>query len=79
MIARDASDPPAEIRKLFVLLDVALPLSRIGAMLVALVLDGDPEARVGEVHTSDESPVWVEHVVVRDRGSVTTRDRSGLI
>jgi hypothetical protein len=45
-------------------LDVALPLVRIGAMLIALVLDRDAQVRIGKVHAADEPAAGVEDVVV---------------
>ena len=66
VLAGNTDDSPSEIGETFVLLDIALPLPWIGAMLVPLEFDRDAKQRIGKIHAAHEKSAIVEDVVVGD-------------
>ena len=78
---RDSDDPPAQGGQPIVLLNVAIPLSRVESVMVALILDRDAQFGVRQIDAADEH-VSVVHVMVQNRlgqSSVDQREaRPGL-
>ena len=78
---RDSDDPPAQGGQPIVLFNVAIPLSRVESVMVALILDRDAQFGVRQIDAADEH-VSVVHVMVQNRlgqSSVDQREaRPGL-
>jgi hypothetical protein len=53
----DSNQRPVVAREIFMAIDVVVPLVAIGAMLIALALDDQPEGQIDQVDTAHRAVV----------------------